>query len=101
MEQHVERAVDTTFGSAEKVKVQTADALEEAALKLREMSMTAKGEDIKSVLNETGDKIDQLKAEMGEKVQPVQDFVTEHPFMSIAIAVGAGLLIGALVVRRD
>ena len=101
MEQHVERAVDTTFGSAEKVKVQTADALEEAARKLREMSMTAKGEDIKAVLNETGDRIDQLKSELGEKVQPVQDFVTEHPFMSIAIAVGAGLLIGALVVRRD
>lgn len=97
----MEHAVDTTFGSAEKVKVQTADALEEAARKLREMSMTAKGEDIKAVLNDTGDRIDQLKAEMGEKVQPVQDFVTEHPFMSIAIAVGAGLLIGALVVRRD
>ncbi len=97
----MERAVDTTFGSAEKVKVQTADALEEAARKLREMSMTAKGEDIKAVLDETGAKIDTLKAEMGQKVQPLEDFILEHPFMSIAIAAGAGLLIGALVVRRD
>ncbi len=101
MEQQVERAVDTTFGSAEKVKVQTADALEEAARKLREMSVTAKGEDIKAVLSDTGARIDRLKAEMGQKVEPVQDFVMEHPLMSIAIAAGAGLLIGALLVRRD
>ena len=101
MEQHVEHAVDTTFGSAEKVKVQTADALEEAARKLRELSMAAKGEEIKAVLNDTGDKIEKLKAEMGEKVQPMEDFITEHPFMSIAIAAGAGLLIGSLVARRD
>ena len=101
MEQHVEHAVDTTFGSAEIVKVQTADALEEAARKLRDMSMTAKGDDIKAVLEDTGERIDRLKSEMGQKVQPMEDFITEHPFMSIAIAVGAGLLIGALVVRRD
>lgn len=101
MEQQVEHAVDTTFGSAERVKVQTADALEEAARKLREMSMTAKGEDIKAVLNDAGMKIDNLKAEVGHKVEPVEDFITEHPFMSIAIAAGAGVLIGALLVRRD
>ncbi len=101
MEQHVERVVETTFGSAENVKTQTADALEEAARKLRELSISAKGEDIKAVLNETGVKIDKLKAEMGHKVEPVEDFITEHPFMSIAIAAGAGILIGALLVRRD
>jgi ElaB/YqjD/DUF883 family membrane-anchored ribosome-binding protein len=101
MEPHVEHAVDTTFGSAERVKVQTADALDEAARKLRDMSMTATGEDIKAVLNEAGVKIDKLKADVGHKVEPVEDFISEHPFMSIAIAAGAGILIGALLVRRD
>jgi len=38
---------------------------------------------------------------MGHKTEPVQDFVMEHPLMTIAIAAGAGLLIGALLVRRD
>lgn len=97
----MEHAVDKTFGGAEKLKVQAADTLEEAARKLREMSITATGEDIKAVLNETGARIDTLKGDMGRKVEPVEDFITEHPFMSIAIAAGAGILIGALLIRRD
>ena len=101
MEQNVEHVVDTTFGSAEKVKVQAADALEEAARKLREMSITAKGEDVKAVLNDTGARIDELKAQVGKKVEPVEDFITDHPFVSIALAAGVGLLIGSLLTRRD
>ena len=101
MEQHVERAVDTTFGSAEKIKVQTADALEEAARKLREMSITAKGEDVKAVLSDTEARINELKAQVSKKVEPVEDFITDHPFVSIALAAGVGLLIGSLLTRRD
>ncbi len=83
------------------MKVQTADALEEAARKLREMSITAKEEDIKAVLDEAGVKVDKLKADVSQKVEPVEEFITEHPFLSIAIAAGAGILIGALFTRRD
>jgi len=101
LEQNVERVVDNTFGSAEKVKVQAADALEEAAKRLRDMSIAARGEDVKAVLNDTEAKIDHLKAEVGHKVEPMEDFITDHPFMSIAIAAGAGLLIGSLLTRRD
>ncbi len=101
MEQNVEHVVDTTFGSAEKVKVQAADALEEAARKLREMSITAKGEDVKAVLNDTGAKINELKTQVSKKVEPVEDFITDHPFVSIALAAGVGLLIGSLLTRRD
>ncbi len=101
MEQHMERAVDTTFGSAEKVKGQAADTLEEAAKKLRDMSITAKGEDVKAVLNETEARINELTAQVSKKVEPVEDFITEHPFVSIALAAGVGLLIGSLLTRRD
>jgi ElaB/YqjD/DUF883 family membrane-anchored ribosome-binding protein len=101
LEQNVESAVDTTFGSAEKVKVQAADALEEASKKLREMSITAKGEDVKAVLNDTEARLGELKDQISKKVEPVEDFITEHPFMSVALAVGAGLLIGSLLTRRD
>jgi ElaB/YqjD/DUF883 family membrane-anchored ribosome-binding protein len=97
----MERAVETTFGSAEKVKVQTADALEEAARKLREMSIAAKGEDVKAVLSDTEAKINELKSKVSKKVEPVEDFITEHPFVSIALAAGVGLLIGSLLTRRD
>ncbi len=101
MEQHVERVVDTTFGGAESIKSQAADALEEAARKIREMSITARGEDVKAILSDTEAQIDRLKARVGQKVEPMEDFITEHPFMSIAIAAGAGLLIGSLITRRD
>lgn len=101
MEQHIEHAVDKTFGGAEKVKVQTAEALEETAKKLKDTNMTGTGDDVKAVLNEAGVKIDKLKGDVSQKVEPVEDFITEHPFFSIAIAAGAGILIGALLVRRD
>jgi ElaB/YqjD/DUF883 family membrane-anchored ribosome-binding protein len=93
--------VDTTFGSAEKAKTQAADILDETARKVREMSMTAKGEDVKAVLDDAGAKLEKLRADVGHQVEPVEDFIVEHPFMSIAIACGAGLLIGALLTRRD
>jgi len=101
LEQHVERVVDTTFGSAENIKEQAADALVEAARKIRELSISAKGEDVKAILNDTEAKIEKLKSDMGQKVEPVEDFITEHPLMSVAIAAGAGLLMGSLLTRRD
>lgn len=97
----MERAVDSTFGGAEKVKIQAADALEEAARKLRETSITAKGEDVKAILNDAEARIDGLKAQVSHGVEPVEEFITDHPLMSVAIAAGAGLLIGSLMTRRD
>ena len=94
--------MDTTFAGAEKAKLQAADAFEEAARRLREMSVTGKGDDVKALLNELETKTSDLKAEVGKKVEPVEDFIHEHPFMTVAIAVGAGLLIGSLLAsRRD
>jgi ElaB/YqjD/DUF883 family membrane-anchored ribosome-binding protein len=101
LEQKVERVVDTTFGSAEKIKAQAADALDDAARKLREMSITAKGEDVKAVLKDTEAKISELKSQAGRDVEPVEDFITEHPLVSIALAAGMGLLLGSLLTRRD
>ena len=100
MEQKVEQLVDTSFASAERAKVQAADAFEEAARRLREMSMTGKGEDVKALLNELDAKTGELKSQVEKKVEPVEDFIHEHPFMTVAIAVGAGFLIGSLLARR-
>jgi ElaB/YqjD/DUF883 family membrane-anchored ribosome-binding protein len=98
----VEHLVDTTFAGAERAKVQAADALEDAARRLRETSMADKGENVKAILSDLDTKTKELKSGVYEKVEPIEDFIYEHPFMTIAIAVGAGFLIGSLVVsRRD
>ena len=102
MEQHVEQLVDTTFGGAEKAKLQAADAFENAAKRLREMSVTGKGDDVKAILNDLDAKTVELKSQVEKKVEPVEDFIHEHPFMTVAIAVGAGFLLGSLLAsRRD
>jgi ElaB/YqjD/DUF883 family membrane-anchored ribosome-binding protein len=102
LEQNVEQLVDTTFGGAEKAKIQAADAFEEASRRLRGMSMTGKGDEVKALLNELDAKTGELKSQVEKKVEPVEDFIHEHPFMTVAIAVGAGFLIGSLLAsRRD
>lgn len=102
MEQHVEQLMDTSFASAERAKIQAADAFEDAARRLREMSVTGKGDDVKALLNELDAKTGELKSQVEKKVEPVEDFIHEHPFMTVAIAIGAGFLIGSLLAsRRD
>jgi ElaB/YqjD/DUF883 family membrane-anchored ribosome-binding protein len=102
LEQNVEQLVDTTFSGAEKAKLQAADAFDEASRRLRELSMTGKGDEVKAILNELDAKTDELKSQVGKKIEPVEDFIHEHPFMTVAIAVGAGFLIGSLMAsRRD
>ena len=101
MQQNVESVVDTTFGGAENIKVQAADVLEEAVRKLRDTSIAAKGEDVKAILNDAEAKIDKLKSRVSQEIEPVEEFITDHPLMSVAIAAGAGLLIGSLLTRRD
>ncbi len=101
MAPNVEHMVDSTFGGAEKVKIQAADAMEEAVRKLRDASMTAKGEEVKAILHDTEAKLGQLKSQVGDKVEPVEEFITDHPLMSVAIAAGVGLLLGSILTRRD
>lgn len=100
MAQNVERVVDTTVARAEGVKVQTADALEEAARKLRETNVAARGDEVKAILNDLETRTAELRSEVEKKVEPVETFITEHPFASVMIAVGVGFMIGTLL-RRD
>ncbi|HMK45232.1 MAG TPA: hypothetical protein VK436_01270 [Methanocella sp.] len=101
MAEQAERIVDTTVEKAENIKVQTADALEEAARKLREADLTVRGQDVKSILNDIECRTSQFKADMDRKIEPVESFIVEHPFASILIAVGVGYIVGSVVTRRD
>lgn len=99
MTENVDRIVDTTVAKADNVKVQTADALEEAARKLRQADVSVSGENIKAILNDIDYRTNQMKAEIGRKVEPIEVFITDHPFASVMLAVGMGFMIGSMVSR--
>lgn len=99
MAENVNRMVDTTVAKADNMKVQTADALEEAARKLREADLSIKGDEVKAMLSDAEARINDLKADIGKKVEPVENFIVDHPFASIMIAVGVGFMVGSLASR--
>jgi ElaB/YqjD/DUF883 family membrane-anchored ribosome-binding protein len=99
MSNYVGSIVDTTVARADNVKVKTADALEEAARKLREADLSARGDDVTAILNDVESRIDKLRADVGKKAEPVEDFIVDHPFASILIAAGVGFMVGTLVDR--
>ena len=93
--------VDTTVAKADHMKVQTADALEEAARKLREADLSLKGDEVKAILSDVEARVDQLKADVEKKVEPVENFIVDHPFASVLIAAGVGFMIGSLLSRMN
>ncbi|MGA2934432.1 MAG: hypothetical protein ABSD81_04690 [Methanomicrobiales archaeon] len=108
-----DRMVDTGVASAEHLKLQTAEALEEAARKLRSADVSAKGEDVKHILHDVEGRVHRFKAAVGagyekidadyhKRVEPVETIIAQHPVPSVLIAVGVGVLIGMLIFKaRD
>ena len=109
----VNRIVNEKVADAEVLKIQTADTLEEAARKLRTADVSAKGEDVKQILQDVEDRINQFKADVGvryhtmeadylKRAEPVEHIIIDHPIPSVLIAVGIGALIGMLISKtRD
>jgi ElaB/YqjD/DUF883 family membrane-anchored ribosome-binding protein len=93
--------VDTSVAKADHMKVQTADALEEAARKLRDADLSLKGDEVKAILSDVEARVDQLKADVEKKVEPVENFIVDHPFASVLIAAGVGFMIGSLISRMN
>jgi ElaB/YqjD/DUF883 family membrane-anchored ribosome-binding protein len=99
MAENVNRMLDTTVAKADHMKVQTADALEELARKLREADVSLKGDEVKAMLSDAEARIDQLKADVEKKVEPVENFIVDHPLASVMIAAGVGFMVGSLISR--
>jgi ElaB/YqjD/DUF883 family membrane-anchored ribosome-binding protein len=97
MAEKVERMVDTTVAKADSFKVQTADALEETARKLREADLSVKGDEVKAMLSDAEARISMLRGDIEKKVEPVETFIVDHPFASVMIAMGLGFMVGSLV----
>ena len=108
-----EKVEDLTSVKTDKLKVQTADALEEAARKLRGIDISEKADEVKKILHdiesrmnrfrdEAGVEFEKIEAEYHKKVEPVENIIITHPIPSVLIAAGIGVLIGALISRgRD
>ena len=105
--------VSVGVASADSYKIQTAEALEEAARKLRSVDVSEKGEDVRHILSDVESRVNQLKAEVSagyerieadyhKKVEPVENIIIEHPIPAVLIAAGIGVLIGMLIFKsRD
>lgn len=99
--------------SVDSYKIQTAEALEEAARRLRSADVSAKGEDVRKLLNDVESRVHRIKTEVSagyerieadyhKKVEPVEHIIIEHPIPAVLIAAGVGILIGMLISKfRD
>jgi ElaB/YqjD/DUF883 family membrane-anchored ribosome-binding protein len=108
-----DRMVNAGVAGADHLKIQTAEALEDAARKLRKADVSAKGEEVKHILHDVEDRVNQFKAEIDagyhkidadyhKRVEPVEHIIIEHPIPSVLIATGVGVLIGMLIFKaRD
>lgn len=96
----------------EQIKTQTADALEEAARKLRNAEISVSSEEIQNILHSVQDRVDTFKEEIGAKyheveeeyykqVEPVEQIICDHPIPAVLVAIGFGFLFGMLISRRD
>jgi ElaB/YqjD/DUF883 family membrane-anchored ribosome-binding protein len=109
-EDTVDRMVNRGVSGADHMKVQTAEALEEAARKLRSADFTAHAEDVRNILHDAEDRINQFKEEAGmkyqeieaeyhKKVEPVETIISDHPIPAVLIAMGVGFLFGMLICK--
>jgi ElaB/YqjD/DUF883 family membrane-anchored ribosome-binding protein len=108
-----DRMVNAGVAGADHLKIQTAEALEEAARKLRRADVAVHGEDVKQILHDVEDRVSQFKAEVGaqydtmeagyhQTVEPVENIIIDHPIPAVLIAAGVGVLIGMLIFKiRD
>ena len=108
-----DRLVNAGVAGADHLKIQTAEALEDAARKLRRADVSAKGEEVKQILQDVEDRVNQFKAECGdeydrietgynERIEPVENIIIDHPIPAVLVATGIGVLIGMLIFKsRD
>lgn len=105
-----DRLVNAGVAGADHLKIQTAEALEDAARKLRETDVASRGDDVKKILHDVEHRVNQFKAEVGaeyhrieegyqQTVEPVENIIIDHPIPSVLVALGIGALIGMLLFK--
>ena len=112
-EDAIERMQNKSVSGAEHLKLQTADALEEAARKLRNADMSVNDEDVQNILDSVHDRVEHFKEDLGARYQemeveyhkraePVENIICDHPIPAVLVALGVGVLCGMLISKfRD
>ncbi len=111
-EDTIERMTDTGISGADHIRLQTIEALEEAARRLRRADITVNGGDVKNILHGVQDQMDHFKEEIGAKyheveaeyqktMEPVENIICDHPIPAVMVALGIGFLFGMLISRHD
>ena len=106
-----DKMVTVGVASADNYKIKTAEALEEAARKLRSADISVKDEDIRNLLSDVECRVNEFKTEVSagyekieadyhKKVEPVEHIIIEHPIPAVLIAAGIGVLIGMLIFKN-
>jgi len=109
-EDAIDRMVNRGVSGADQMKLQTAEALEDAARKLRNTDIATHGEDVKHILHDVEARMDEFKEEVGVKyhemdaayhvkMEPVETAISDHPIPAVLIAMGVGFLFGMLVCK--
>jgi ElaB/YqjD/DUF883 family membrane-anchored ribosome-binding protein len=105
--------MNETAANADELKIQTAEALEDAARKLRMADGPAREEDVRRIMQNVEDRVNQFKSDVGtqyrnveagyhKSVEPVENMIIEHPIPAVLVAAGLGVILGMFIFRpRD
>jgi ElaB/YqjD/DUF883 family membrane-anchored ribosome-binding protein len=110
MTEKLDRMIDKGVSGADQVKLQAADALEEAARRLRDKDLSVHGEEVKQILHDIEHRVNELREEAGarfgefeagchERMEPVENLISDHPLPAVLVAMGVGFLVGMLISR--
>jgi len=108
----LDQMVDRGVGGADQMKLQAADALEDAARRLRSKDLSATGEEMKMILHNVESRMEDLREQAGAKfeefetcyhehMEPVETIISDHPIPAVLVAMGVGFLFGMLVSRAN
>lgn len=106
----MEKVLQSTVAGADQLKNQTADALEEAARRLRQASVSEKAEDVRKIIRDAEERMRMLNEEIGTgiarieseyhtRAEPVESLIASHPIPAVLVAAGIGFLLGALLFK--
>ena len=105
-----DQIINSGVAGADHLKIQTAEALEDAARRLRKADLSDKGEEVKHILHDVENRVSHFREEVGAEyhkmearyhhsVEPVEHMIVEHPIPAVLVAAGLGVLIGFLICK--
>ncbi|HEY3421842.1 MAG TPA: DUF883 C-terminal domain-containing protein [Methanocellaceae archaeon] len=83
--------------STEKLQQKSATITSHAANKIHDVADKVGSVDMDEYRNRVREMVDNAKCEVDKNVKNVESGIKDHPFESIAIAAGVGLLMGAAI----